>query len=201
MGIFEEKALPTLLADEGLWVLECDPDDTGGETWSGISRNNWPRWAGWAIIDRMKKSGITPKKHPEFGQLKALTESFYKQNFWDTYGCDELPYELAYEMFEQAVNLGGGRMVTNLQKVLNCLNRKLKNGTLEYGSDIGVDGKIGPKTRQRLKQEVANGCATAIQNGSNGFQCVHYVELGNGGNITRRKYTKGWLAKRGRGSA
>ena len=91
-------------------------------------------------------------------------------------------------------------MVTHMQKVLNCLNRKMASGALEYGTDLSVDGKIGPKTRLRLSRAVANGRATAIQNGLNGLQCAFYIELGNGGNYARRKYTNGWLSKRGRGS-
>ena len=27
--------------------------DTGGETYRGVSRNNWPDWEGWRLIDRL----------------------------------------------------------------------------------------------------------------------------------------------------
>lgn len=27
-----------------------NPDDSGGETYAGISRNNWPYWEGWKNV-------------------------------------------------------------------------------------------------------------------------------------------------------
>jgi lysozyme family protein len=31
-----------------------DPSDRGGETYKGISRNNFPNWKGWKLIDLHK---------------------------------------------------------------------------------------------------------------------------------------------------
>ena len=57
------KAFYALMADEGLWHLEHDPRDPGGETWSGISRKNHPRWEGWSLIDQAKADGVSVTRH------------------------------------------------------------------------------------------------------------------------------------------
>jgi len=38
-----------------------DIDDAGGETYAGISRNNFPDWYGWTIIDDLKDEINFPK--------------------------------------------------------------------------------------------------------------------------------------------
>lgn len=194
------KAFETLMRDEGLWVLTCDPNDPGGETWSGISRVAWPDWKGWPLIDKAKSSpSSVDTKHESYPEIKRLTEAFYKEKFWTPFGCDQLPDGLAYEIFEQAVNLGTSRTVRHLQRVLNALNRPCASGGLEYGDDLTVDGKYGEKTRSRLLAAVSNRRAEAILNGINGLQCAYYIELGEGSKV-RRTYTNGWLSKRGKGA-
>ena len=57
-----------------------DPHDSGGETYAGISRINYPKWAGWAIIDKYQ-----PLKHGqrvEDAELESLIKQFYYTNFW-----------------------------------------------------------------------------------------------------------------------
>lgn len=62
--------------------------DTGGETYKGISRNNWPKWKGWSLIDAHKKAGNRTaasinarfNKDPE---MTALVEEFYYVQFWN----------------------------------------------------------------------------------------------------------------------
>lgn len=192
------KAFLKLMKDEGLWVLTNDPNDPGGETWSGISRAGWPDWEGWPLIDEAKTGPNTiNRRHKNYAEIKRLTEAFYESVFWKRLNCDMLPDGLAYEIFEQAVNLGMDRTVRHLQRVLNCLNRPSTTG-LEYGDDLVVDGKFGELTRTRLLAAVAHTRADAVLHGINGLQCAFYVELGD--NVARRIYTNGWLSKRGKGS-
>lgn len=153
------KAFYALMADEGLWHLEHDPRDPGGETWSGISRKNHPRWAGWPLIDQAKADGVSVTRHRNFERIKALTEQFYEETFWRPLDCDKLPDGLAYELFEQAVNLGISRTTYYLQLTLNCLNKPLQNGAKEFGSDLVVDKAYGPATRSRLLAIVGKGRA------------------------------------------
>jgi lysozyme family protein len=42
-----KKIIEFTLRNEGYYVN--DKDDSGGETYRGISRVNFPKWAGWAI--------------------------------------------------------------------------------------------------------------------------------------------------------
>jgi hypothetical protein len=55
-----DVALGFTLGYEGEWVN--DPDDRGGETYRGISRVHWPKWAGWAIIDAEKQNEAFPSR-------------------------------------------------------------------------------------------------------------------------------------------
>ena len=41
-----------------------NPDDSGGETVQGISRNNFPKWRGWMIVD-LEKGKMVPQ--PAYG--------------------------------------------------------------------------------------------------------------------------------------
>ena len=118
------KAFYALMADEGLWHLEHDPRDPGGETWSGISRKNHPRWEGWSLIDQAKADGVSVTRHRNFERIKALTEKFYEDTFWRPLDCDKLPDGLAYELFEQAVNLGSPeRRTTSSSRSTASTNR------------------------------------------------------------------------------
>ena len=49
---FSQYILPFTLRWEGGYAN--DPDDSGGETYRGISRNNNPAWQGWKVIDKVK---------------------------------------------------------------------------------------------------------------------------------------------------
>jgi len=74
------KAMPALLRNEGGYSNV--EGDTGGETYRGISRNNFPNWKGWAIVDRFK-----PLKDEQIisdDQLDILIHIFYNENFWAT---------------------------------------------------------------------------------------------------------------------
>ncbi len=50
-----QKALAHTLEFEGGYAN--DPADSGGETFRGISRRNWPQWEGWPLIDQAKVKG------------------------------------------------------------------------------------------------------------------------------------------------
>lgn len=183
------KAHPKLALAEGLY--SDDPDDSGGETVRGIARAFWPRWSGWSIVDAAKREPGFPGNLKAKPALTAAVQAFYRENFWDRFSLDELDQALAFELFEQAVNLGEGRMVKHLQQVLNALNHQNT-----FGVDLVEDGAFGPKTLQRLRLAVGDGRSRALQYGVNGLQCAHYIGLGLS-NPGKRKYTGGWLARRG----
>lgn len=80
------KAVEKVLVNEGGYVN--DPNDKGGETKFGISKRAYPN------VD-----------------IKNLTvdkaKSIYKQDYWDKIKGDEIVSdEIAYEIFDTAVNMG-----------------------------------------------------------------------------------------------
>lgn len=73
-----KTALKIALSHEGGYANIAG--DTGGETYQGISRKNWPAWRGWEIIEKAK-----PLKHNQIlkdKRLKDLVEVFYYEHFW-----------------------------------------------------------------------------------------------------------------------
>ena len=189
---------PQVVSLEG--VYDNDPNDTGGETVFGTSRNNFPNWKGWAIVDKYKSmygagtsSFLAALKSDK--QLAEYSEDWYKSEFWDKFGLDSIQdYSLAYEIFDQSVNLGVGRATKFLQQALNALNYNY-----QFGSDLLVDGAVGPATRQRLSDVGNNTKFTEVlRKAMDGLQVSHYINLGNSssGRSDYRKYVRGWLLNR-----
>lgn len=73
-----KTALKITLSHEGGYSNVAG--DTGGETYQGISRKNWPAWRGWPIVDKAK-----PLKQNQLlkdQRLADLVEVFYYDHFW-----------------------------------------------------------------------------------------------------------------------
>lgn len=176
-----------------------DKNDTGGETFKGVSRNNFPNWRGWSLIDTLKRQSGFPQNALADQLLNDLVKDWYKETFWDVFGLDALHTDdVACEVFEQSVNHGIGRGARHIQEACNALNY-----TQQFGPDLAVDGKPGPATRARLAK-VANSSpqlALALANALNCLQGAFYVSLGNSQSAKSdyRMYTKGWLSKRASG--
>ena len=132
------NALTNTLAIEGGYAN--DPNDTGGETYRGISRVHHPKWPGWKIIDACKHSGI-PLVSREL--LTSMVNAFYHDEFWLKAGCnivDTMSELVAEELFEASVNCGRGNGVKFLQRALNVLNvAPLTGAWIETGRGIGQE--------------------------------------------------------------
>ncbi len=91
--------------------------DSGGETYKGIARNYHPKWEGWKLVDKAK-----PLKHNQViksDELDKLVVSFYKKNFWDVIGGDQIEDQfVANTLYDFGVNAGYGRSIQNIQEVL-----------------------------------------------------------------------------------
>lgn len=191
-------AYSQVVALEGTYSM--DPNDTGGETVFGISRNNFPKWSGWETVDRLKNNYAGDKK----AFLAALNQdmllsievkNWYKKEFWDKFDLDSISnYSLSYEIFDQAVNLGVSRTTGHIQLAINALNYNHV-----FGADLVVDRKIGPMTRLKLT-DVGNNVryTEALRKALDGLQVNHYITLGTTSNSKSdyRKYTRGWLLNR-----
>ena len=139
-----EKALKHTLQFEGGYAN--DPADSGGETFRGVSRRNWPKWPGWPLIDRAKVRGATTAKliNAAFDgdpEMERLVADFYCQNFWKPFERHGLPERLTAKLFDTAVNMGAGRAAKLLQTAINSLGPVVR---------LIVDGAIGPRTLDAL---------------------------------------------------
>ncbi len=145
-----EAAFTRTVTNEGGY--DNNPRDKGGETYKGISRNNWPKWTGWPLIDSIRDTLVKPPTHGTrewrnwaayFNGLLAANSGiqqrvrdFYRKNFWGRLG-DINDQRLAEETFDKSVNTGTGTAVKWLQRACGA----------------EPDGVIGPRTIT-----IVNGC-------------------------------------------
>jgi lysozyme family protein len=132
------KAYTLTAKNEGGYAK--DPDDTGGETYKGISRNNWKTWPGWKYIDQIKQRGkgatFINQEAAKISNLQVLVQEFYKQNFWYSNNLQLIAdQQLANNVYDFGVNAGTGAAAIRLQRAANAV----------CGSLV-VDGQIGNKT-------------------------------------------------------
>ena len=149
-----------------------DPIDKGGETFCGISRNNFPKWIGWNIIDHYKSSNHFNELLKSDFVLLEHVQDFYYNNFWLKMNCNLLPTHIAKELFELSVNTGIKRATIILQTTLNVLNNNQK-----LYSDIQTDGKFGSITLATLQTALESVNNKLIFNVINILQGCFYIEL------------------------
>lgn len=104
-----DKAFELLISHEG--GLVSNPKDPGGLTKYGISQRQYPN------LD------IANLTLPEVKEL-------YKRDYWQRAMCDKLAPDLAFDVFDAAVNSGIGQAIRWLQRSVN----------------VADDGVIGPLT-------------------------------------------------------
>ena len=119
-----EDAYKKLLIKEGGYVH--DSDDSGGETYRGISRRYNPTWEGWDIIDTYKRKygGKSLKKKIESDdKLEDLAAKLYKEKYWDVFELDNVPSQgVAFQMFDTNVNCGNAAAIRFAER---CLDRNI----------------------------------------------------------------------------
>jgi lysozyme family protein len=166
-----------------------DPDDTGGETYKGISRKNFHDWAGWKYVDTIKAAnghaaGINDLLEKN-SALQELVFAFYKKEFWDVLNLDQVQdQDIATEVFDTGVNMGTYIAAVFLQKALNVLNR---NGA-DY-ADLPVTGKVGPLTTEAVNLQKRPEEVLKILNCLQGSR---YVEICLAG-PKQEKFLRSWL--------
>lgn len=106
-------AYKIIIKNEGGYV--DDPNDAGGETYCGISRNNFPNWNGWGIIDIY---GCEPGKTLNDADLESAVRVFYKQQFWDKIKGDNIDSQaIATAIFDWNVN-SGIHAIKSIQRIV-----------------------------------------------------------------------------------
>lgn len=138
MADFDKEFEKVVLAEGGY----CDdPDDTGGETYVGISRKYNPNWSGWPIIDAEKKNGLKNitarlKKNKELNNKLKL---IYKQKYWDVLDLDDIPSQkIAHQLFDTCVNCGKVTAIRIAQQVIGMTvtgkwSDELRYNLMQYG--------------------------------------------------------------------
>lgn len=142
---------PILLDQEGFWANK--PNDSGGQTWRGISRNNYPKWKGWVIVDFYKTQPDFPYNMRSDKPLQALVDSFYECEEWDALRLDEVKNQsIANFLADWAVNAGHSVPIKHTQHILA----------------LDEDGIIGSKTINSIN---------TITDAGNGFNLFHSLQM------------------------
>ena len=113
-----EKAIERVLKHEGGYAN--NPKDPGGETNWGITRNT------------ATAAGYTGKMRD---MTREQAKAIYRARYWAAIKGDDLPFAIAYQLLDAAVNHGVGQAVKFLQRSV---------GTQ-------ADGVIGPATIAAVK--------------------------------------------------
>ena len=108
-----DECFEKLIGHEGCY--SNNPKDHGGETKWGVSKRAYP------ALD-----------------IADLTiddaKQIYKRDYWDRAQCDRLHPDLAFQVFDGAVNSGIGNSIRWLQEA----------------SGVAVDGVVGPLTLRKV---------------------------------------------------
>lgn len=110
-----QKYFDRLIGYEGGYIN--DPNDPGGETKWGISKRAYPN----LIIKNLTREDAY---------------NIYKRDFWDIIIADNIPYSVAFQVFDFAVNSGITTAIRYLQRAIH----------------VADDGYWGPVSIQALKE-------------------------------------------------
>lgn len=91
--------------NEGKDIWTKVDGDSGGETWSGISRKANSSWSGWKILDQIKNKKNGQKiSTPE---LEDYKQSLYRTNYWNPIWGDKINNQkVANDLYDTGVNMG-----------------------------------------------------------------------------------------------
>lgn len=116
--------------------------DRGKETYMGIVRFFWLKWAGWSYIDKYKAQNGTIKRFTIFPELDSEVDRFYLNNYWTLTSATQLKsnkpltadslksQEVAELLVDWKIN--GGYSAEKFQSILKGL-----------GQNIVIDGIVG----------------------------------------------------------
>lgn len=152
MASFEQAVAKTEIW-EGGW--SNNPLDKGGETYRGISRKNWPQWAGWRLVDQIRITlqydvkDLTPwlDKNTE---LQGLVIDFYHKNFWNYDGIND--QDVAWKVFDLGVNVGKVHAVKILQQAVGTNLDGVYGPNTERLTNSHPQGSLAPILREAAEQ-------------------------------------------------
>jgi len=138
------KALAWVLQPSHEGGFANNPHDSGLMTYRGISRKNFPTWAGWPIIDRylaqpLMRHSLNDTLAGDLALQNAVSD-FYLAEYWAKSGYDSLASQaVATKLLDLDVNVESSAVVG---PAVRCLQRALNS----CGQAITVDGHLGPAT-------------------------------------------------------
>lgn len=171
----QKVLIDLILKSEGNYVN--DPLDSGGETYKGISRKNFPNWKGWEYIDTIPNK----KRGDEFDneEVNNSVYSFYLINFYNKLKIDDIKdLHISAHLLDQSVNSGNSVGVKCLQRAVNTL----------IPVPLTVDGAIGPNTIQEANNCNPKTLLSALEEERRKFY-RSIVER----KPSQEKFLKGWL--------
>lgn len=90
--------------------------DTGGETFAGLTRRDWPNWPGWKKIDTFKGQSKFISIVNSSKDLLDSVKQLFKDNYWNPIKGDLISdQQLANQAFDAAINMGVSRAQRWLQ--------------------------------------------------------------------------------------
>ena len=155
-----------------------NPDDPGKETNFGIPVAE-AQADGWSL--------------PMGEMTYEFAVDHYRRKFWNPILGDAITdQEVAYELFDTAVNCGIGTTIKFIQRALNALNIK---GTL--WADIKADGWLGGATLGALNSALASRpwMRLCILRAIDSLQAVRYINLAEK-NQKFETFLPGWIRAR-----
>lgn len=153
-----------------------EQSDSQEEKYRGISRRFCPSWAGWGIVDALRRAASNEKEFrktlEQNEKLKQETRSFFKQIYWDRFWGDRIPDQtIAEELFDTSLTLGVHSAVCFLQEGLSLLS-----GQGEKHVSLLEDGCFGPLTMETLEAYLETQDASDLLKVMNILQSMHYIE-------------------------
>lgn len=180
-------AIKQVLIHEGGYVN--DRADRGGETYKGVSRRFHPGWPGWGLVDQAKSGPDFPANLAGDTALADMVAGFYRVQYWDRFGGDQLPPHLSAVLLDTAVNVGVHRAVGWLQEALNLLNRNQQ----DY-QDLTVDGVAGPVTARVVANFMDRDHLEVLLLVFRLLQGNHYLDFMRR-SPDQERFARGWLRR------
>ncbi len=170
-------ALNEVLKHEGFYANI--KKDKGGETYAGVSRKYFPKWLGWALVDKEKQryGGVLRRNHEITHPLMSgYLAQFYKENFWDKIYLSKVKSEDMQRIIFDAYVNSGGNGIKVLQRVLNK----------SFGKKLMVDGAQGMLTVNAINSVNSKDLFNAYK----AAREEYYRAIATGDNAG---FLKGWL--------
>ena len=132
------SALESTLGFEGGYVNH--PNDPGGETNRGITRNTYEQW--------LRTQGL-PSRNLDMQNIPdEHVKQIYRDRYWNKVRGDDLPPKVAQQVFDYAVHSGPSRAVKALQAAVGAK----------------TDGRFGPSTLAATQKYLQTHGETALAN-------------------------------------